>query len=303
MEDVHGALTVRQLQCVLAVVETGSVTAAAEILGISQPSVSQHLARFEQETGLSFFRRRRRGMVPTSAAVAFASATQDVLRHLAEALQTAKQIEAGTSAPLTVGVLSSLATSVVPLSVSQWSAQHGSVPLHFREELRRSNLELAVRRGEVDVGVGHVPVSWNGTIQIIGQEKFVLVVPEGRRQQLGAEANLADLKDDHWVLYESDHGLNEPVMRTCFEAGFRPFDAARTSQVDTAIQLAAVGIGIAVAPAASVPAHLWHLVVVPSPRLTQPIAVWALGENNPTVGQLAAVLAPQFETNLVPDVP
>jgi DNA-binding transcriptional LysR family regulator len=303
MMDVNGALTVRQLQCVLAVVETGSVTAAAEILGISQPSVSQHLARFEQETGLSFFRRRSRGMVPTSAAIAFASATQDALRHLGEALQAAKRMETEAPAPLTVGVLSSLATSVVPLSVSHWSALHNDVPLHFREELRRSDLELAVRRGEVDVGLGHVPVDWNGTLRIIGQEKFVLVVPEARRHTLGDEVSLADLKDDRWVLYEVDHGLNEPVMRTFFEAGFRPLDAARTSQVDTAILLAAAGIGIAVVPEESVPHHLAHLMVIPSPRLTQSVAVWALGQDNPSVDLLAAVVQPQFEGDVSTALP
>ena len=62
-------VTVRQLEAFRAVIQHGSVTGAAEALGLSQPAISKALALLETETGLSLFERRNRRLVPTAEAL------------------------------------------------------------------------------------------------------------------------------------------------------------------------------------------------------------------------------------------
>jgi LysR family nitrogen assimilation transcriptional regulator len=60
-------IDLRQLSYFIAVVEAKSVTAAAEVLHIAQPALSQHMQRLEQELGQQLLVRHSRGIEPTDA--------------------------------------------------------------------------------------------------------------------------------------------------------------------------------------------------------------------------------------------
>ena len=60
----------RQLEIFRAVMDTGSATAAARLLGLSQPAVSRQLMQLETEVGLDLFARERGKLIPTAHAVA-----------------------------------------------------------------------------------------------------------------------------------------------------------------------------------------------------------------------------------------
>src|SRR5436190_12653720 len=66
------AITVTQLRAFLAVIEGGSVTAAADALVVTQPSVSSALAGLGRELGCELFKRSGRGIRLTEAGAAFA---------------------------------------------------------------------------------------------------------------------------------------------------------------------------------------------------------------------------------------
>ncbi len=66
------AVTLNQLQAFLAVVRRGSVTAAAEELVVTQPSVSAAIAALEREVGAELTERAGRTLRPTAAGDAFA---------------------------------------------------------------------------------------------------------------------------------------------------------------------------------------------------------------------------------------
>jgi LysR family transcriptional regulator, low CO2-responsive transcriptional regulator len=73
------AITVTQLTSFLAVIRGGSVTAAAEQLVVTQPSVSAAVAALSRELGVDLTQRAGRGVVPTRAGEAFAPYASDVL--------------------------------------------------------------------------------------------------------------------------------------------------------------------------------------------------------------------------------
>ena len=73
------AVTVTQLVAFLTVVRRGSVTAAAEELVVTQPSVSAAIGALERELGVTLMERSGRGLRPTAAGKLYASYAADVL--------------------------------------------------------------------------------------------------------------------------------------------------------------------------------------------------------------------------------
>src|SRR5690606_10889580 len=64
-------MSLRQFEYALAVAEEGSVTAAAELLRVAQPSVSQQIRGLERDLGVRLFERTPTGLVPTAVGRAF----------------------------------------------------------------------------------------------------------------------------------------------------------------------------------------------------------------------------------------
>ncbi len=290
MDDI--GVTLRQLRCVAAVADVGSVTLAAGLLGLAQPSVSQQVARLEGELGVALFRRGARRMVPTPAGELVVAMARDVLGRVEGGIGSARRRAGGAPPTLTVGTVSSLATSLFPDAVVLWRDQHGARPLRLREALRRTDLEASVRAGDIELAVSAPPADWAGLVVTVGDEELGLVVTPGRRASFGASARLSSFAEDPWVLYDPDHGLAEPVLRACAEAGFAPREVLRTLQVDTAVRMAAAGVGVTVAPTGSVPVDVAGLLVRCRPRLRSPVAVWGLPGTEADAERLATVLRP-----------
>jgi DNA-binding transcriptional LysR family regulator len=78
-------LNLRHLRALLAIREHGSITAAAEVVSLSQPALTQGLAKLERQFGYSFFERRSGGMVPTAMGEIVIERASAALDHLSQA--------------------------------------------------------------------------------------------------------------------------------------------------------------------------------------------------------------------------
>lgn len=105
-------MSLRQYEYALAVAEEGSVTAAAELLRVAQPSVSQQIRGLERELGVQLFDRTPTGLVPTVVGRAF-------LREAEIAVAAARRARA-TARPTPMSWWASW------LSRSRWALPHGS---------------------------------------------------------------------------------------------------------------------------------------------------------------------------------
>src|ERR1700749_2583962 len=85
------AITVTQLTAFIAVVRSGSVTAAADELVVTQPSVSSAIAALGRELGCELFERAGRGVRLTEAGAAFRPFAADVVGLLEEGSQAARE--------------------------------------------------------------------------------------------------------------------------------------------------------------------------------------------------------------------
>ena len=113
-------LDVKRLQVLLAVVELGSVTAAAESLMYTPSAVSQQLRRLEREVGQPLMRRHARGMSPTDAGLVLVRHARKVLRQLSAAEADLPRGRRAAQGRLVLGTFPTVASSFLPLVVHRF---------------------------------------------------------------------------------------------------------------------------------------------------------------------------------------
>src|SRR3954464_8710346 len=125
-------LDVRRLQVLLAVVELGSVTAAAEALTYTPSAISQQLRRPEHDVGQAPMRRPARGMVPTEAGMVLSVHARKVLRQLDAAQADLDEIAGLPAGQVVLGTFPTVATSFLPRVVRRFRQLHPEIRLDIR---------------------------------------------------------------------------------------------------------------------------------------------------------------------------
>ncbi|MGV9541573.1 LysR family transcriptional regulator [Nocardia beijingensis] len=244
-------MRLRQLEYFLAVWESGSFSAAAARLYVSQPSLSQQMRLLEKELGAQLLERGRHGLALTPAGRAFLPHAERVLRAVGEAADAVHQVVEGRSGDVHVLTVRSIASGILPPSAVRWHSLFPTAVLRVHDFSHRRALEEAVRGGQGDIAVGPRPELWEGPAVSLGYEEMVLVGPAGR--DTGSTVQLDELATADWILYEPEQGMSEIVDRTAAALGFTPRAVARTGQVAAALLFAMEGLGVALVPNNAVP--------------------------------------------------
>jgi DNA-binding transcriptional LysR family regulator len=133
----------------LAVLDAGSLTAAARQSGAQQPTLSRHVAELEQQLGVPLFERTGRGVTPTGAALAIAEAArqmQDAATAVARGLAASRSATRGVVRVTTSEVA---ATWLLPAVLVRLQRAHPQIEI----ELVASNELTNLLRREADIAV------------------------------------------------------------------------------------------------------------------------------------------------------
>jgi DNA-binding transcriptional LysR family regulator len=150
------SVTLTQLRSFLAVVRSGSVTAAADELVVTQPSVSAAITALSREVGAPLLERDGRGVRPTSAGDAFAPYATDVIGLLDKGRQAAREAAAASERVLRIAAVTTAAESFVPGLMQAFSARYPEVRLGLGVGNRDEVLDRLVAH-EADVAFGGRP--------------------------------------------------------------------------------------------------------------------------------------------------
>jgi DNA-binding transcriptional LysR family regulator len=283
-------MTFRQLSCFLAVLDEGSFGRAAAAVGITQPTLSQHVRSLEQELGGPLFERLARGVSLTAAGRSLVPEARAAVRALERGRQEARAALAAEAGEIEVATVLSMAVGLLPRSIRLWHERHPNVAIRLHEFRHRRLLEEAVRQGVADFAIGPLPLrEWDGPLVTVGWEEFVLVVPRSDPLAGRESVRVEELAGRDWVLYHPDHGLAGILEEICRRAGFSPRGTVRTSQAEAGARLAAAGLGPALVPDNIVLPGLDGAVLRLEPRLTREVAVYARSELSPTAAAFVEV--------------
>jgi DNA-binding transcriptional LysR family regulator len=268
------AMNLRQLEYFVTIAEEQSFTRAAERLLVAQPSLSQQIAALEAELGGALFERLPRGVRLTVAGESFLSEARAAIAHAERARRSAQMALGLEAGALEIVTIPSVAAGFLPEALHRWQQLHPSIEISLREFQHRRVMDEAVRDGEGDLAVGPAPKDWDGPVEALGWEEFVVVLPEGDPMLSRRSIALQELADRKWIHFQRDQGLAE-VLDICFgAAGFSPEIALRTSQVAPAPLFAAAGLGPALVPDTIVPASLRALSRPVKPRYVRRVVAY-----------------------------
>src|ERR1700756_215379 len=110
----------RQLECFVAVAEEGSFTRAARRVGISQPSLSQHIKSLEAELRGAVIHRLPRGISLTPAGRTLLPEARLAVRALERGWQTARSVLELEAGELEIATVLSMAVGLLPQHIGTW---------------------------------------------------------------------------------------------------------------------------------------------------------------------------------------
>jgi DNA-binding transcriptional LysR family regulator len=240
----------QQLRCLLAVVDAGSFTRAAERLHVTQGAVSRAITTLERELAVALVRRTPQPVAATEAGerlVVHARAALARLRSAEEEILALRGLNAGQ---LRVGSFSSASTRLLPPLLAAYRQQHPQVEVSLRE----GNDFQALRwldGGEVDVSFVVTPAENLETVEL-AQDELVLVLP--RDHSLAGRSlsvPLASLQNEPLVL---STGGCAALVRSTFDRHKLKIKQAHVSQEGaTAIAMVEARLGLTLMPALAVP--------------------------------------------------
>jgi DNA-binding transcriptional LysR family regulator len=281
----------RQLECFVAIVDEGSFTRAARRVGITQPSLSQHIKALETELDGAILDRLPRGVSLTPAGRSLLPEARTAVRALERGWQGARSALAVELGELEIATVLSMAVGVLPRHIGVWHERHPNVSIRLHEFRHRNLLEDAVEQGVADFAIGPRPVRrWEGPLETVAWEEFVIVVAQSDPLAARRTVRLEELSEREWVLYHPDHGLAGIVEEICRRAGFTPRGTVRTSQAEGAARLASAGLGLALVPDNIILPGIACAALQLVPRLIRNIAVYARSDWSPTAAAFVDVL-------------
>jgi DNA-binding transcriptional LysR family regulator len=248
------------LRVVRAVADTGTITAAAALLGYSQPAVSQHLRRAEARVGHPLVLRSGRGVALTEAGRRLAEHAVHVQAALDAARQDLDHLGGATSGRVRLAGFPSASSTIVPAVLSAVRASHPGLRVDYVEVEPPEALRL-VRDGSADAALTfrHAGQELAADAEAPGPalreralfvDPTLLVVPDDHA--FGPGDDFATLADERWI--GGCPRCRGHLLATCTGAGFRPDVVLETDNALAVVGLVAAGLGVALLPQLSLQA-------------------------------------------------
>ncbi|MGV9359524.1 LysR family transcriptional regulator [Amycolatopsis sp. NPDC003731] len=240
--------TLRALECLVAVLDAGSITEAAARLHLSQPALSHQIGALERELGTPVLERLPRGVRPTAAGRAVLADARAALAAAERVVRTGRAVAGGGEGTLRIACAESMTAGLLAPVLRAWHRHRPEVLITLTETTSADALVEALETGEADVAVGPRPSRWTGATEVVGREEIVVALAADH--PLGTRANvpMAALAGIPMVHYHRDNGLGGWLDQEAARRGTVLEAVMRTKQAATAAQLAAAGLGVALVP-------------------------------------------------------
>ncbi|TCU17044.1 LysR family transcriptional regulator [Rhizobium sullae] len=198
---LRAGLKLNHLRMIVAIEDSGQISAAAETLNISQPAASRMLAEMESILKTPLYERVARGVVLTTFGEALARRARKILLELREAGREIAELKSGKGGSVFIGAVTAPAMSLVVPAIEKVRKAFPGIEINI--EVETSNVlarELLAARH--DFIIGRIPDDLNPRlfeVREIGIEKACLIVRRGHPLLKKTVSSLADFHGYGWV--------------------------------------------------------------------------------------------------------
>lgn len=146
-------MNTRQLSYILSIAETGSLSAAAKELAISQPALSKYLSELEEELGTELFLRHKKHLYPTSAGKVYLDAAKRIIAVKEQTYQMIAELSGGYQKTITIGVTPLRGSIAIARIFTQFHRRYPNVKIEMKEHYM-AGLRKAILDHTVDLALG-----------------------------------------------------------------------------------------------------------------------------------------------------
>lgn len=278
-------MELRQIEYVVGVVEHGGFTRAAAALHVTQPALSEGIARLEAELGIALFHRVGRRPVVSAAGEAFLEPARQLLRDRTVLTTSVAAVVGLAAGRLDLVALPTLAVEPLSPIVGAFRRAHPGVVVHIEQPEEAAAITTRVRSGRSEIGLAELPVDEKGLVseQFLVQE-LVVVLPPASPLAERRRLTMVDLAAVPLVMTPPG-----TPMRRLIDAAFSDAGTAATLAVETqhreaivALVLAGAGASILPGPLADAARRSGAITIPLSPRLRRAVGlVWRDGPLSP----------------------
>ncbi len=195
--------TLRQLEYFVAAADRGSVARAAERLNVSQPSVSNAIAKLEDQLGVQLFiRQHAQGVSLTPTGRRLHMEARDLLRHAEDLFDSAHSANSAITGELSLGCFVTLGPLFMPALVTLFTQHHPAVTIRLREAIQ-DDLINGLVNGEFDLALLY-DLNLPDAVESKPLARFApyILLPEAHRLSGAGDISLTDIADEPFVLLD-----------------------------------------------------------------------------------------------------
>jgi DNA-binding transcriptional LysR family regulator len=236
------------MQYFVEVVKQKSMTKAAASLFITQPTISNTIKLLEEELEVILFSRYKNQIYLTDAGEAFFFQCKEMLKmydNIPNELSNLLELKTGR---LKIGIPTIINIRILINLISQFHEMYPNITFQLFENGSKK-IENDIYYGDLDMGITVLPTnnkSFN-TFSFL-EEKLKLVVHKNHKLSKRKTVNIEDLKEQEFILFNSDFYLNDKIKNTCRDYGFNPNMIFETTQWSFIEEMLLNNLGICILP-------------------------------------------------------
>jgi len=243
-------LRFRQLQALHKVVETGTVSAAAEQLNISQPGVSNLLSQLEHTCQLKLFNRLKGKLIPTNEGLVLYNEIDTLVRGLAHVEQSVIDLQNKQTSKLQIASIHALSFGFMQSQIAQFAKQYENLSVSFQSQYS-PKIQEWVDVGLFEIGVTEMPVAVGQFNTSVFQIETLCAIPSGHPLASHEVLTPGLLSGEPLIIMGPQHMITRRTKEAFMKAGARWNPVVHTHLLANKLSFIKEGMGIGLVDAIS----------------------------------------------------
>ncbi|TAL02341.1 MAG: transcriptional regulator CynR [Rhodospirillaceae bacterium] len=221
----------RQLQYFLAVAELRHFTKAAELLNVTQPTLSHQIGDLEGQLGTPLFDRLGKAVRLTEAGALFLGFAEAALKQIESGRTAIAELHGLSRGLLRIGASQSFVRRLLPPLLGTFTKEYPGIAIEVYE-MTAQRIEDGLYKGDLDVAIGYAPaLSPETELEPLFEEHLLLVVGHGHSLAHRAEITLAELEGIPLVIFPREYTTRIVLEDLFKKAGIAPKIIAQSNSV------------------------------------------------------------------------
>lgn len=239
-------ITFRQIDAFKTVVQTGTVTETARMLGISQPAVSRLISDFESEVGFQLFSRSGRNLKATPEAMLLVEEVRRALSGLEQIKHTATAIKNFKHAQLRLISTPAFSTLIAPQLIQKFAERQPEALVSLEIQSTDVAVEWMVSQN-FDFGIAPATIVNPVTMSHpLADSHSICVLPKGHRLEGKEVLRAEDLEGESFISYLPDSQFRFEVDQIFKKTGVTRTLQYEARTTDAICHLVARGLGLSI---------------------------------------------------------